>query len=64
MTALSEWNSHDNNFSKTAHLLHLQYDAESCQQAGQLDVILKMASQVARPCVFFTCRPACLNVHA
>lgn len=52
MTALSEWNSHDNDFNETAHLLHLQYDTESCQQAGQLDVVLKMASQVARPCVF------------
>lgn len=52
MTALSEWNGRDNDFNKTAHLLHLQYDSESCQQAGQLDAILKMASQVARRCVF------------
>lgn len=49
MTALSERNSHDNDFNKTAHLLHLHLNTECCQQAGQLDVILKMASQVARP---------------
>lgn len=49
MTALSEWNSHDNDFNKTAHL---QFDTESFQQAGQLDVDLKMASQVECPCVF------------
>lgn len=52
MTALSEWNSHDIDFNKMAHLLHLQFNTKSRQQAGQLDVVLKMAWQVARPCVF------------
>lgn len=52
MTALSERKSRDNDFNKMAHLLHLQFDTESCHQAGQLDVVLKMASQVERPCVF------------
>ena len=56
MTALSAWNCRDNDFNQTAHLLHLQYDTESRPQAGQLDVILKMASQVARPCVFVHAR--------
>lgn len=46
----SESNSHANDFNKMAHLLHLQFDTESCQQARQLDV-LKMASQVVHPCV-------------
>lgn len=52
MTALSGQNSCDNDFNKTAHLLYCQYGTVSCQQAGQLDVNLKMASQVACPCVF------------
>ena len=52
VTALSKWNSHDNDFNKTVHLPNLQFDTKSCQQAGQLDITLKMASQVACPYVF------------
>lgn len=48
MTALSRGNY----FNNAVHLLYCQYDTEPCQQAGQLDVHLKMASQVVRPGVF------------
>ena len=30
--------------------IHLQFDTESWHKAGQLDVILKIAPQVVRPC--------------
>ncbi len=63
VTALSEWKRCDNDFNQTAQLLHLHYDTESCQKAGQLDAVLKVASQVARPCVFVNAG-VCLNVHA
>lgn len=51
-TALSAQSSHRKAFNNAAHLLYCQYDAETCQKAGQLDVNLKMASQVVRPRVF------------
>lgn len=51
-TALREQSNHGNDFSNAAHLLYCQYDTESCQQAGQIDVHLKMASQVVRPHMF------------
>lgn len=51
-TALSAQSSHRKAFNNAAHLLYCQYDAETCQKAGQLDVHLKMASQVVRPWVF------------
>lgn len=57
-TALSEQGSRGNDFNNALHLLYCQYDTEPCQQAGQLDVHLKMASQVVRPRVFWKHMPS------
>lgn len=50
--ALSEQSSRGNDFNNAAHLRYCQYDTETCQQGGQLDVHLKMASQVVHPRIF------------
>lgn len=65
-TALSEPSHRGNAFSNAAHLLYCQYDGGTCQQAGQLDVHLKMASQVVRPRVFCKhtpCTAPCMHIE-
>lgn len=63
---LAKQGSRGNDFNNAVHLLYCQCNTEPCQQAGQLDVHLKMASQVVRPCVFWkhmTCNLPCRHIE-
>ncbi len=63
MTALSDLNGHNNNSNETARLLHLQYDTDGCQQAGQLDAS-KSGITGCMPLCLWKRTPVYLNVHS